>query len=356
MLKDILCLSEKLVKIESVSSTKKNLKEVIKTVEAELQDFTIERFEKEGFPSILVYPYKNRPRKFKIILNGHLDVVSGEKGQFVQRRKGNFIYGRGVYDMKTAAACMVILFNKLARRLAYPIALQLVTDEEIGGFRGTKYQIEKGVRADFVLGGEPTNLNISYASKGVIQIKLIAKGRSTHSAYLWKGENAVLKLHSFIDEVLRIFPIPSGRRWVTTVNLAKIEVFNHELNKVPEKAEGYLDIRYVKKEKGKFLKTLKRLANKYGIKYEFIHDEPAVSVKKHNPFLRKLSEKVKKVTGLVRFIKSFGSSDIRHFARVGIPGVSFGLKGEGHHSLKERIELESIEKYYLSLEEFLASI
>ena len=33
----------------------------------------------------------------------------------------------------------------MANKVDYPLGLQLVTDEEVGGFNGTKYQIEKAL-------------------------------------------------------------------------------------------------------------------------------------------------------------------------------------------------------------------
>lgn len=50
------------------------------------------------------------------------------------------------------------------------VGLQLVTNEGIRGFSGTKYQIESGVRADFVIAGEPTNFDIAHEAKGILQV------------------------------------------------------------------------------------------------------------------------------------------------------------------------------------------
>jgi len=52
-----------------------------------------------------------------------------------------------------------------AEELKYPIALQIVTDEEVGGFHGTKFQVENGVNAEFVIATEPTNLDIVTKAK-----------------------------------------------------------------------------------------------------------------------------------------------------------------------------------------------
>ena len=40
---------------------------------------------------------------------------------------------------------MADVFRELAADLPYPLGLQLVTDEEVGGYDGTAHQIERGV-------------------------------------------------------------------------------------------------------------------------------------------------------------------------------------------------------------------
>ena len=140
----------------------------------------------------MIYPQKTRPKKFKIILNAHLDVVSGREEQYKPYEKDGKLFGRGAIDMKGAAAVEILVFKEVAKRVSYPLALQLVTDEEIGGFCGTKYQIEKGVRADFVIAGEPTDFGVNNKAKGIIWLKIKTKGKSAHGAYPWRGKNALL--------------------------------------------------------------------------------------------------------------------------------------------------------------------
>src|ERR1700750_1433900 len=54
----------------------------------------VERCESGGKPSALVYPGTGR-RDFHVILNAHLDVVPAPPGQFLPRRDGERIVGRG---------------------------------------------------------------------------------------------------------------------------------------------------------------------------------------------------------------------------------------------------------------------
>ena len=197
--------------------------------------FTVERFESGGKPSALVYQGEpgqggsgegrggaepgggrggtgpgagpgGRPA-FRVILNAHLDVVPAPPDQFRARRKGSRLYARGAQDMKVSALAEALAFRELAGTVGYPLALQLVTDEEVGGRNGTRYQIERGVRGDFVVVGETSALRIVIESKGMLGVTLRASGRAGHSAYPWLGDNALVKLQRSVHNVL------AGTRW-----------------------------------------------------------------------------------------------------------------------------------------------
>ena len=58
---------------------------------------------------------------------------------------GDRLYARGAQDMKVSALVQAQVFRELAARLPYPLALQLVADEEVGGRDGTLHQLEQGV-------------------------------------------------------------------------------------------------------------------------------------------------------------------------------------------------------------------
>src|ERR1700759_729977 len=107
--------------------------------------FTVERFEAGGKPSALVCPGPER-RDFHVILNAHLDVVPAPPGQFRPRRDGDRLFARGAQDMKVSGLLAAQVFRELAAGLGYPVALQLVTDEEVSGRDGTLHQLEAGGR------------------------------------------------------------------------------------------------------------------------------------------------------------------------------------------------------------------
>ncbi|MFA7412559.1 MAG: M20/M25/M40 family metallo-hydrolase, partial [Tissierellaceae bacterium] len=182
-----------------------------------------------------------------IILNGHLDVVPGEKSQFVTIERDGRIYGRGSADMKSGCVAMINAVIQLAKEpLGCKVMLQIVTDEENGGFKGTKNLVDLGYIGDFVICTEPTNLNIGIQSKGFMRVDIEVEGQSAHGSRPWEGHNAIEKAFREYEKILKIPMLNEGSQYYesSTVNLALIEG-GDAYNKVPDKSLIGLDIRYV---------------------------------------------------------------------------------------------------------------
>ncbi|HZE87180.1 MAG TPA: M20/M25/M40 family metallo-hydrolase [Methylomirabilota bacterium] len=354
----ILKLTKQLMKISSTKDDAEALSAALDIVKKELQGYyPIEEYESQGIKSLLIHNTTHRTKHFKIILNAHVDVVTGTKKQFSPLEKDGKLYGRGSYDMKAATAVMVILFKQLAKKISYPLALQVVTDEETGGLNGTHYQVKEGLRGDFVITGDcGSNLNIVNQAKGIMWLKLHSSGRKAHGAYLWRGDNALWKLHHALAALHKIFPVPSEEKWVTTMNLAKIETDNNAFNHVPEGATAYLDFRFIAKdEKNIMAKIIKAISP--DIEIEIMFCNPPEYVAPDNDYLKRLGEMGKKVIGEEpQLIAAHAPSDIRHYNEVGCVGVGFGPKGAYQHADDEWVDIKSLEEYYYILERFLLSL
>ncbi len=348
----ILSLTKKLISIESTKENPKALWDVLNLCKNELTGFTIQEFESNNIPSILVHSGPKR-QNFKIILNAHIDVVPGLKHQYVSVEQNGRLYGRGTFDMKAAAAVELLVFKEVVEKVGYPIALQLVTDEEIGGYNGTKYQIDQGIRADFSISGEGTDLKIKNEAKGVLWADLKVTGKTAHAAYLWNGRNAIRMMNEVLSKLTKTYPIPKKPIWKTTLNIAQITTSNTTYNKVAPDCTIGIDIRYIPKETDSILSKLKKILPSY-VELVVKEKEPAQFTAKQNPFVKKLQKSIRKIAhekGLV--IQSHGASDIRHFNRVGCQGVEFGPTGYGLHTDDEWVSIESLDTYYQTLRDFL---
>jgi len=321
--------------------------------------FTVERFESGGKPSALAYRGALRPR-FRVILNAHLDVVPASAEQFRPRREGTRLYARGAQDMKISALVQAQVFRELAGRLPYPVALQLVTDEETGGRDGTLHQLEQGVSGEFVIIGEHSGLDIVTESKGIIGATLRAAGRGAHGAYPWLGDNALVKLHRSIGNVLAAYPVPSGEAWRTTVNLARIQTPNTARNQVPAAAEAWLDIRFPPEDADLNGKAPRQIAAylagfcEPGVTAVVDHADPPHRADPDRPEVRSLWRAARNQGYPAGFLRKHGAGDARFYYQRGIDAVAFGIGGDGQHGPGEYADTTTIAPYYQALREFLA--
>jgi succinyl-diaminopimelate desuccinylase len=346
-------LTEKLISFRSNPGDSADQSKILEFALSQLPDFTIEYFEHNGAKSALVYASQRRPKKFEIILNAHLDVIPGKDHQLVPKIKGTRLYGVGAMDMKAGAACMITIFREVAGALPYPLALQLTTDEEIGGFNGTKYQLEQGVSANFVIAGEPTNLEIVPQAKGILHVKITAKGESAHGAYPWRGNNAILQITRLVDKLEKEFPVPKQDTWATTVNVANIKTTNRSFNKVPDNCTLWLDIRFVPEDAQRITERLRQLLPQ-GCDIDIIAHEPSMNTSSHDMFVTELSSEAGRILGRPPKLRGAnGTSDARHYQAMGCPGVEFGPIGDGIGSDEEWVDLTSLPQYVEILKSFL---
>ncbi len=356
MLDQIKLLTNILLSIHSVKTEFENLNLALEVAETELSEFKIEKFTSNNFPSLLVYNQHTLPAKFKVILNAHLDVTPAPDEFFHAKEKSGKLYGRGVYDMKAAAAVMILVFKEMAKKVNYPLGLQLVTDEELGGHNGTKYQIEKGVKSDFVLCGDASNLEVVNKSKGFAWMKISCKGATSHGAYPWEGDNALWKINHFLNKLKQAFPIPEKDSWVTTINLAKIETSNNTFNEIPSDSTVWLDIRYIPEEKNILRKKILDLIPK-DFSYKFVLNESYAYLDPKNEYIQKLQNASEKVIKKPLTISAHnGGSDARLYTNKDMDSLEFGPKGGRLPDGNEWIDFKNLEEYHKILKEFLKSI
>lgn len=175
-----------------------------------------------------------------VILSGHTDVVPVD-GQpwdtdpFSMVERDGKLFGRGTSDMKAFSAVILSLLPELTRRpLRTPVHIALSYDEEVGclGVRPMIADIVKSVPMPrLAIIGEPTDMKVVNAHKGIRSFRTTVTGREAHSSQTDKGVNAVmvaaeLIMHlSKLAEDMRRRGDPSGRfdPPYTTVQSSTIE-------------------------------------------------------------------------------------------------------------------------------------
>ena len=351
----ILKLSEKLISVPSVKSETKQLNQVLEIAKKELPTLACKEYESKGVPSVIYYNTKTLPKKFKLILDAHLDVVPGNAEQYKPRVIGDKLFGRGAYDMKAAAAAEILLFKELATKVDYPLGLQLVTDEEVGGFNGAKYQAVRGIDAETILVGEcSSDFTLSVSSKGVLWLGITFRGMASHAAYLWEGRNAIFDMNEFLSKLWKMFPIPKQKVWETTVNVSTVSTTNITGNKVPGDATARLDIRYLPGDGEKTLKKVKSLLPK-NAEVEILEYEPALNTPEDNKYVKGFLKIAEISLGhKVEIVGKNGASDLRHYPKSA--GIEFGPIGEGPHTDNEWVDIKSLNTFYQILKDYLLSL
>ena len=136
-----------------------------------------------------------------IVLSGHTDVVptAGQNwtsDPFTLVERDGRLYGRGTADMKSFIATALALVPEMARRrLKIPIHLALSFDEEVGCL-GVVHMIREIGRAlprpRLVIVGEPTEMKVANAHKGIVAVHTRVIGREGHSSATHRGASAIV--------------------------------------------------------------------------------------------------------------------------------------------------------------------
>jgi acetylornithine deacetylase len=129
-----------------------------------------------------------------LLFNGHLDTNPATEGWTVDPwggvRDADYIYGIGVSNMKAgdaASFCALRTLIEAGARLRGDIVLTYVVGELQGGI-GTVAAIEQGVRADYFINSEPTDLQALTMHAGAFVFTVELTGNTRH---LSKREEAV---------------------------------------------------------------------------------------------------------------------------------------------------------------------
>jgi acetylornithine deacetylase len=187
-----------------------------------------------------------------LALVSHLDVVPPGAGwtrdPFTPSIEGDRLYGRGSGDAKASVAAMVSAARDLAGGKGIESGRLLVI---LGYGEETKNTtmeraVERAGPIDAAVVGEPTNLDIATAQRGLMMVDLVARGDQRHAGYAAAdGEfvNAVLVL---ARDLLRLEDLFDGRthpvlgRTTATPTMLDAGVSR---NVTPPVARAILDVR-----------------------------------------------------------------------------------------------------------------
>lgn len=174
---------------------------------------------------------------------------------FGARIEGKRLYGRGSVDIKGGMTAMLTAFARVVKERpakAANVIMACTVDEE-HTFLGVQELVKRGVKADYAVVAEPTNLNIVHAHKGVVRWFLTVKGRSCHSSRPEQGENAIYRMATVLAGIERYAALLSKSVVDPLLGPATISVGIIEggssVNTVPDRCTIEIDRRVVGQER-----------------------------------------------------------------------------------------------------------
>lgn len=342
----------------------------------------LDELEKLGLKTTLDYVESKRPNVIAtiegtknektLIFNGHTDVVPAgpdwSKDPFTPYIKDNKLFGRGAVDMLGGLAGMVTAIKKMIDTGQEPenkLIFTAVVGEETGGI-GVKKLLKK-VTGNYVVIGEPSDLELKIGERGILWLKLFAQGKAAHGSLPYKGINAIEVMFKAIHslEKIQYDCIYHPYFGANTFNVGKI-YGGTKINIVAPCCVSEIDIRIipgvtVDKLEKEIKKKLTYLSNKFKVKFKYeilqksdpyIIPESSEIVKATISSMKDILSKAPKISGMC------AATDGRFFYRKGILPVIIGptpLKRA--HTADEYVTLQSLYSvtaiYYNLLRELL---
>jgi len=184
-----------------------------------------------------IFAIKGEPN---IILTTHMDTVPN---QIKFKEDNNLFYGRGSCDAKGILACMVCACEEALQKGLNNFGMVFDVGEETD-FAGI-IKAEKEINPKFVIVGEPTNFNVVFGQKGLIQLKVKCRGKSAPGSTPEIGISAIDKLVGALSNIKKInFPCDEELK-ETTINIGGIKGGSAP-NVVADYAEAIIEIRTTK--------------------------------------------------------------------------------------------------------------
>jgi acetylornithine deacetylase len=188
------------------------------------------------------------PKKPTILLNSHHDTVKPNAGYtrdpFAPTIEGGKLYGLGSNDAGGCLVSLVAAFLHFFERADLPFNLLLActAEEEVSGSKGIASLLPHLGPIECGLVGEPTQLRLATAEKGLLVLDCTALGQSGHAARN-EGLNAI---YEAMDDMAWFrsyrFERESERLGPVHMNVTMIEAGSQH-NVVPDRCRFVVDVR-----------------------------------------------------------------------------------------------------------------
>jgi putative selenium metabolism hydrolase len=307
-----------------------------------------------------------------ILFNGHMDTVgvgdaaTWTRDPFGGTVEGDRLFGRGCADMKGSLAAMVYGLKQLVANKAklngtiYLVGA--VLEEPCEGLGMRVLVEEEGIKPNWVVLGEPSNMHLCRGHRGRIEIRVKVHGRSCHASTPENGENAIYAASRlmFSMELLATTLAEDSFLGKGTLAITQIESTAGSLNVVPDSCSFIIDRRLTLGEtEAKALAEIEGIITREAVRAEVQvltnkftsytgytrsvrANFPAWVIEESDPLAQNALRSLPRANGYRSFIGrwSFSTDGAYTMGEAGIPTVGFGPGEESQaHTADENISL-----------------
>ena len=319
-----------------------------------------------------------------LILSGHTDVVPVDGQEwtsdpFVATIRGSRLYGRGACDMKGFIACALTILPRATQlskngELKRPIHLALSFDEEVGCLGAPLILADlaaRDIKPDYCIVGEPTNMTMVVAHKGIAVYRCRVHGKSAHSSLTTQGVNAISyasRLVGFVDSLAEqlthredsdmLFDVPYSTLSVGTIQggtatniVPNLCEFNFDYRNLPHMTQDDI-LAPIQAKVAELSAQMQTRAPETGIELMQLEGVPAMT----DDDSAELQELIAALVEDSKRHKVAYATEGGQFTNSGIPTIICGPGSiEQAHKADEYVELSEIERCDSFLQRLLIS-
>lgn len=262
-----------------------------------------------------------------ILLNSHHDTVKPNSGYtrdpYDAAIEGDKLFGLGSND---AGGCLVsliatFLYFYQQENLKYNICLAATAEEEISGNDGLELVLPDLGNLDFAIVGEPTEMHLAIAERGLLVLDCTAQGKAGHAARE-EGENAIYKALADI-EWFRTYHFPKVSEVFGSLKMS-VTIINagSQHNVVPANCTFTVDVRVTDAYTNEEVVAIIKQNITSEVKPRSIRLKPS-SIDKNHPIVQ---------SGIALGKTTYGSPTTSDQALLNIPSLKCGpgFSGRSH--------------------------
>ncbi|OGD79885.1 hypothetical protein A2368_03170 [Candidatus Collierbacteria bacterium RIFOXYB1_FULL_49_13] len=369
---EILSLSQDLVRIPSETGRRQETVATLELVRAYLGErYQPKIYESNGIVSYL-WGDPDTLQCPRLLLSGHIDVVAAQPSQYQPVVAGDLLLGRGSGDMKGHVAAMVDAYKLYLDEGGHGVGMLLTGDEEKGGFDGTKYVVDQGLRPTVVLVPDGSfDFNIVLKQKAPHHVRLRGMGPGGHGSLAFEVDNPLDRLIHFYTEMQAEYAKATKEdSWHSTFEMTKVwtpvpgmpddpdtpESPNSE-NSIPTRINAWFSWRWPLEEFSfaQAMARLDELCQKYGLEKVAEHGFGlGCNTDPNDPAVVEWKQTIESVLGReVGYDLMHAATDGRFFFDKGAVVITTSAKTGKHHAEEgEWVDIPSLVKLSEAIYQF----